>query len=270
MIKPILAINNLSFQYDKRSNHKNIDNISLAVAEGQWIAVIGQNGSGKSTLARIIVGLLEPQTGQIFVEGIEINEATKWKLRQKIGIVFQNPDNQFIGTTVQDDIAFGLENINMPYKEMVKRVDWALELTGMGPFRHHDPSRLSGGQKQRVAIASILALKPSIIVLDEAFVMLDPKSRESLISTLLSLRKTENISIISITHDMNEAAAADHILRMKNGRIIKSGTPKEILQEDDELAAPIGEQLRRTLKKRGYQVPDSYMTEDGMVKWLWK
>jgi energy-coupling factor transport system ATP-binding protein len=185
-------------------------------------------------------------------------------------MVFQNPDNQFIGTTVQDDVAFSLENLNMPYDEMKTRIDTALEMVNLTSLRFHDPSRLSGGQKQRVAIAGILALQPDVLIMDEAFVMLDPRSRRELLSTLQDLKRKQDITIISITHDMNEAAAANRILMMSAGEIVSSGTPAEVFTEKTDLEPPFIEQLRRTLLKQNRPVPKMYMTEEEMVQWLWK
>ena len=270
MSTPILEVENLTFRYDKRMEKETLSDVSLTVEQGEWLALIGQNGSGKSTLAQLLVGLLEPQKGRICIAGLEMNEFTKWKIRRQIGLVFQNPDNQFVGTTVQDDVAFGLENLNMPYSEMKGRVKQALELVGMSDICLHDPSRLSGGQKQRVAIAGILALKPAILVLDEAFVMLDPQSRRSLLATLKMLKQSEKITIISITHDMNEAAASDRVVMMKAGKVVRMGTPADIFNAEPELEPPFAERLRRTLLRKNRQVPEVYMTEEEMVRWLWK
>lgn len=267
---PVVEVENLSFRYDKRLDTETLSNISFTIQKGDWIAIVGHNGSGKSTLAQLLVGLLEPQNGRIFIVGKELNNESKWEIRRHIGIVFQNPDNQFVGTTVQDDVAFGLENINMPYDEMKWRIDKALSMVEISSLRFQDPSRLSGGQKQRVAIAGVLALNPAILVLDEAFVMLDPKSRRALLDTLQYLRKTENLTIISITHDMNEAAAADLMLVMKNGQIVNYGPPPHIFNQELDLEPPFPEHLRRILRQRNGEVPDIYMSEKEMVEWLCK
>ncbi|MCR2820124.1 energy-coupling factor transporter ATPase [Lederbergia panacisoli] len=271
MSKPILEVENVTFRYDKRLESEILNKISFTVNRGEWVAIIGHNGSGKSTLAKLLVGLLKPEKGSIHIAGIEMNEFSKWAVRCRTGLVFQNPENQFIGTSVQDDVAFALENMNLPYDEMKERVDKALDAVDMSSFRLHDPTQLSGGQKQRVAIAGILALKPDVLLLDEALVMLDPISRRELISTLQHLKISENISIISITHDMNEAAAADRIIVMKEGRIISNGAPKEVFSNNHiDLELPIVEQLRLKLIKRGRKVPHHYMTEEEMVAFLWK
>lgn len=270
MPTPIIEVKNLTFRYDKRLEKETLSEVSFSIDKGEWVAIVGHNGSGKSTLAQMLVGLLVPQSGRISIAGRELNDETKWELRRRIGMVFQNPDNQFIGTTVQDDVAFCLENLNMPFAEMKARIDEALEMVEMTAFREQDPSRLSGGQKQRVAIAGVLALKPDVLVLDEALVMLDPKSRRELLASLQQLRLTQNITIISITHDMNEAAAADRILMLRQGHIVKCGPPQDVFQGELEWEPPFAEKLRRTLLKRNRSVPNSYMTEEEMVHWLWK
>lgn len=266
----ILEVQDLAFRYDLRVDKKTLSGISFSVKQGEWVAVVGDNGSGKSTLARLLVGLMEAEQGTINIAGLELNERSKWDIRKQAGIVFQNPENQFIGTSVQDDIAFGLENINMPYEEMKKRVDNALALVGMSKHGLTDPSQLSGGQKQRVAIAGILALSPKLIILDEAFVMLDPKSRSGLFATLKELKERESIAIISITHDRNEAALADRILLMDGGEIVQEGTPREVFMANEQLEPPFAEQLRRNLEARGRAIPQTYMSEDELVTWLCK
>lgn len=270
MPTPIIKVKNLTFRYDKRLEKEILANVSFTIDKGEWVAIVGHNGSGKSTLARILVGLLVPQSGLISIAGREWNNDSKWELRRHIGIVFQNPDNQFIGTTVQDDVAFCLENLNIPFDEMKIRIDEALKLVEMSAFREHDPSRLSGGQKQRVAMAGVLALKPDILVLDEALVMLDPRSRRELLASLQQLRTTQNLTIISITHDMSEAAAADRILMLREGHLEKCGPPQDMFQDEIEWEPPFAERLRRTLLKRNRSVPNYYMTEEEMVQWLWK
>lgn len=270
MPTPIIEVENLTFRYDKRMEKETLSDVSFSINKGEWVAIVGHNGSGKSTLAQMLVGLLVPQSGRIQIAGRELNENTKWLLRQQIGMVFQNPDNQFIGTTVQDDVAFSLENLNMSYREMKERIDRALEIVGLSPLRNHDPSRLSGGQKQRVAIAGVLALEPEVLILDEAFVMLDPRSRRELLQTLQDLQKKHTITIISITHDMNEAASADRILLMKSGKMVSEGTPSEVFTQEVDLEPPFSEQLRRMLVKRNRPVPNGFVTEEEMVRWLCK
>ncbi|MDL4840492.1 energy-coupling factor transporter ATPase [Aquibacillus rhizosphaerae] len=270
MSTTVVEVENLSFRYDKRLKENILSNISMTVDQGEWLAVIGPNGSGKSTLAQLLVGLIEADSGKIRIKNTVMDDTSKWKVRRHIGIVFQNPENQFIGTTVQDDVAFSLENLNMPYDEMKFRVDQALDLVGMSSLRHHDPSQLSGGQKQRVAIAGILALKPSILVLDEALVMLDPKSRRELLTVLQNLKRKENISILSITHDMNEAALADRIILLESGKVKNCGTSEQLFVAEPDLEPPFPELLRRELLKRNRNIPNEYMTEEEMVNWLCK
>jgi len=269
-VKSIVVVDQLSFRYDLRTEVNAIHNLSFTVKQGEWLAVIGHNGSGKSTLAQLLVGLLTPQIGKIHISNMEMNESSKWEIRKKVGLVFQNPDHQFIGTTVQDDVAFGLENINMSYSKMKPRVDEALEMVGMTEFRLYDPSRLSGGQKQRVAIAGILALQPDVLILDEAFVMLDPRSRRELMKTLYHLQNAGNLTIISITHDMNEAAAANRMIMMKDGEIVHDDTPQTVFDAEQSLVPPFAEQLRRKLDSHGKNVPQTYMSDDEMVNWICK
>jgi energy-coupling factor transport system ATP-binding protein len=270
MNKPMINVENLTFTYDNQKTNKILSSVSFKVAKGEWLSVIGNNGAGKSTLAALLIGLLKPQGGTIVISGIPMNEKSKWAIRRHAGIVFQNPDNQFIGATVQDDVAFGLENINTPAEEMRLRVTEALALVGMLDYCEADPSRLSGGQKQRVAIAGVLALHPDLLILDEAFVMLDPRSRHELLTTLKQLNAEQGLTILSITHDMDEAAASDRILVLKNGRVACSGPPAEIFSEETDLEAPFSERLRRLLLSKGRRAPESYLTESEWIRWLCK
>jgi ABC-type cobalt transport system, ATPase component len=267
---PMIEVRDLSYTYRGRAQTSALSSVTFSVPRGEWLAVIGRNGAGKSTLAGLLVGLLRPQRGSIRINGQILDEASKWAIRRQLGLVFQNPDNQFIGSTVEDDVAFGLENMNMPVDKMKVRVSEALTLVGLSGLRQADPSRLSGGQKQRVAIAGILALRPDILILDEAFVMLDPKSRRDLLATLRRLAAATHLTILSITHDMDEAAASDRILVMNDGRVVNDGTPEQIFSTEQDLGAPFSERLRRLLLKKGRRAPDRYMTEDEMVDWLWK
>lgn len=270
MASPIIEVQDLSFKYDQRNNENILTDISFSIQQGDWVAILGNNGSGKSTLAKLLVGLLSPQAGQIMIAGNPLTEETKWEIRQHIALVFQNPENQFIGTSVEEDVAFGLENQNIPFSMMKTKVDEVLDLVGMTPFRKADPSRLSGGQKQRVAIASVLALDPDIIVLDEALVMLDPKSKREILATLTQIQMTKQTTILSITHDMDEAMFADQIILLENGRIKQIGTPTEVFSKITHLEPPFVEKLRRTLQQKKRQVPEMFLTEDEMVKWLCK
>lgn len=226
-------INNLSFEYEEGA--KTIDHISFSVPKGSYTVVLGHNGSGKSTIAKLIIGLLEPKTGDITVDGIHLDEEHLYDVREKVGIVFQNPDNQFIGSTVRDDIAFGLENLCVPTEDMEDIIQTYAKKVNMIEFLDHEPTKLSGGQKQRVAIAGILAMHPSIIILDEATSMLDPRGKIEINNLVHELNKTQNMTILSITHDIEEAALSDHVVLLDNGHIIDEGTPEKVLTQKEEL-----------------------------------
>ena len=224
----MIKISNLKFKYsDSKKNA--IDGVTLDIPKGKYVAIVGHNGSGKSTLSKLLVGLYKPTSGYIEMDGIRISKKTLRKIRSKIGIVFQNPDNQFIGATVEDDIAFGLENKNMKREEMKKHVLHYAEKVGMSEHLDKEPQSLSGGQKQRVAIASTLALDPEIIIFDEVTSMLDPKGKREVIELIKGIQKKKEKTLISITHDMDEAVLADMILVFSKGKLIASGSPKQIL-----------------------------------------
>ena len=224
----IIELRNVTFSYSEEDARPALNNVSLTIQQGEWIAIIGPNGSGKSTLAKTINGLIEANSGEVIIEGVALNAETVWDVRKKIGMVFQNPDNQFVGSTVQDDVAFGLENVGIPREEMVKRVADAVAAVNMANFLDKEPARLSGGQKQRVAIAGIVALSPDIIILDEATTMLDPEGRHEVIETIQEIKEKENLTVISITHDIDEAAKANRIFVMEAGQLTRIGTPEEI------------------------------------------
>lgn len=266
----VIEVKDLSFRYNKREEKAVLSSLSFTVNKGEWIAIVGPNGSGKSTLANLLCGLLKPDQGTIYIKGKPLNDETIWEIREKMGVIFQNPDHQFIGTTVQDDVAFSLENMNLPYEEMQRRVDRALRQVGMAEYREKDPSYLSGGQKRRVSIAGILAMEPEIIIFDEAFTMLDPKSRRELFSLLKEMQASGQLTMVSITHDMEEAALADRIIVLNKGKISRIGTPGEVFPETTELLAPFSERLRRLLIQKGRRLPDKYMTETELIEWLWK
>lgn len=273
-MKPIIEIDHISFKYQEDQDVSALNDISFSINQGEWVAIIGHNGSGKSTLAKTINGLILPSEGKVTVGGLELNEANVWDIRKKIGMVFQNPDNQFVGSTVEDDVAFGLENQGVPREEMVKRVNDALEKVRMSEFKTKEPARLSGGQKQRVAIAGVVALSPDVIILDEATSMLDPKGRLEVISTIQQLKEEKNLTVISITHDIDEAANANRVLVMKAGELVQEGTPEEIFSAGEKLVAmgldlPFPEKLKIELTNLGIEVPAEYMSEEGMVNWLW-
>jgi len=271
----IITVKNVFYKYLEESDRLALNDISFKVNKGEWVSIIGPNGSGKSTLAKTINGLIAPDQGTVNVGGLELNDENVWSIRQMVGMVFQNPDNQFVGSTVQDDVAFGLENLGVPREEMVERVRNALEKVGMSDMADKEPARLSGGQKQRVAIAGIVALQPQIIILDEATSMLDPSGRRDVLETVKEVKEEENLSVLSITHDIDEAAQSNRIFIMQEGTLKHEGTPEEIFTYGENLLnvgldLPFPEKLKRSLKKRNIKVPDTYLTEEGMVDWLWK
>lgn len=274
MSQPIIELENIVFAYDPEADKRAIDGVSLTVEQGEWLAIIGHNGSGKSTIAKIMNGLLEPTAGQVKVDGEVLTEETLWSIRKKIGMVFQNPDNQFVGATVEDDVAFTLENQGVPREEMVKRVQDALERVRMDAFKTREPARLSGGQKQRVAIAGVIASRPKVIILDESTSMLDPEGRREVIATIEALKRETNLTVISITHDIDEAANADRILVLNQGKVVEEGTPKTIFSLGERLIRlgldlPFSEKLKTALRAEGIEPPTDYLTEEGLKHWLW-
>lgn len=273
-MEPILDIQHLTFTYLEEDIQPALEDVSFSIQPGEWVAIIGPNGSGKSTLAKTITGLLEPDEGTITVGGLVLNEKNVWDIRAMAGMVFQNPDNQFVGSTVQDDVAFGLENQGIPREIMIQRVHNALEKVDMLPYLDREPARLSGGQKQRVAIAGIIALQPKLIILDEATSMLDPKGKQEVLQTVKEVKEQENLTVISITHDIDEAAQANRILLLKEGKLIQQGKPEEVFSlgenlVDAGLGLPFAERLKLSLEKQGIDVPKEYVTEEGLVNWLW-
>ena len=231
----MLEVRNLSFAYNQKDVA--LRDVSFSVPDGKWISILGHNGSGKSTFAKLLVGLLEATKGEIFYDGVKLDENSVNDIRKKVGIVFQNPDNQFVGTNVKYDIAFGLENHNVERLEMLKLIDEYSKKVGMNEYLDKEPQHLSGGQKQRVAIAGILALDVDIIILDEATSMLDPEGTNDIISLIKELNKTYNKTIISITHDLDFARLSDEIIVLRAGRIIKQGAPEEVFNDGEALAS---------------------------------
>ncbi|MBT2725576.1 energy-coupling factor ABC transporter ATP-binding protein [Bacillus sp. ISL-75] len=273
MKNSIVSLNGVSFQYDAQERYA-LNNVSFDIYEGEWLAIVGHNGSGKSTMAKLLNGLQFPQTGEITVCGIMLDEESIWDIRKKLGMVFQNPDNQFVGTTVQDDVAFGLENNGIPRDEMVTRVEDSLKRVKMDKFLYQEPHHLSGGQKQRVAIAGVLALRPSIIILDEATSMLDPRGREEVLETVRLLKEEKSLTVISITHDLEEAAKADRIIVMNKGEVFREGTPEEIFSMDEQLVQlgldiPFSVKMMNALRNDGIDLSRHYLSEEELVKELW-
>lgn len=271
--KPLVQLDKVSFQYDIDADYA-LRDVSFEIYEGEWLAIVGHNGSGKSTLAKLLNGLQFPKEGSIIVNGMLLTEETVWEARKQIGMVFQNPDNQFVGTTVQDDVAFGLENIGIPREEMIKRVNFSLEKVKMAQFLDQEPHHLSGGQKQRVAIAGVIALRPSIIILDEATSMLDPRGREEVLETVRDLKKDHKMTVISITHDLEEAAKADRMIVMNKGELYREGTPEEIFQMDEELIElgldiPFPVKVSKVLREEGISLSKYFLSEEELVAELW-
>ena len=271
MSNSVIEIRNITFSYDYENNNYALNNVSIDIERGSYTVIVGHNGSGKSTLAKLLIGLLEPKDGEIYIDNERLTDQTIYKIRNKIGVVFQNPDNQFIGATVEDDIAFGLENHWFPQKEMRAIIEDYATKTGMIEFLDKEPSKLSGGQKQRVAIAGVLAMHPEIIVLDEATSMLDPKGKREIKELIKKMRNiVPNITIISITHDISEAVASDKVIIMNKGEVFAHGTPKEIFNDEKKLKnvgleLPFTYKLQHELKKEGYSL-DLVMSTKEMVK----
>ena len=273
-MKSIIEVKDLSFRYKEDQEYYDVNRVTFHVKRGEWLSIVGHNGSGKSTTIRLIDGLLEAESGEIWIDGQLLSSENVWDLRRQIGMVFQNPDNQFVGATVEDDVAFGLENQGLPREEMKKRVAESLELVGMLDFKRREPARLSGGQKQRVAIAGVVALRPAILILDEATSMLDPEGRRELIQTVQEIRKDHQMTVVSITHDLEEVAMSDRVLVMKKGQVESTSSPRELFSRDDldqiGLDEPFTNQLRESLRETGYQLPDSYLTEGELEDKLWE
>ena len=263
------------FRYEEEGKEpeatRAIDDVSLDIQAGQFIAVLGHNGSGKSTLAKHINGLLVPTEGTLWVDNMDTSEEEDiWKIRQKAGMVFQNPDNQIIGSVVEEDVGFGPENIGVPTDEIWKRVDDSLQATGMIAYRHQSPNKLSGGQKQRVAIAGVMAMRPECIVLDEPTAMLDPNGRKEVLKAVRELNEKEGVTVILITHYMEEVVFADKVFVMDQGHIVMQGTPREVFSRVEELKelrldVPQVTLLAYELKQAGVDLPDWILTIEELV-----
>ncbi|HLT56718.1 MAG TPA: energy-coupling factor ABC transporter ATP-binding protein [Bacillota bacterium] len=273
MAKPVISFQNVSFRYDENQPWV-LKNVSFEIHKNEWVAIIGHNGSGKSTIAKLLNGLLFPQKGEIAINGKPINEETVWDIRKEVGMVFQNPDNQFVGATVQDDVAFGMENRGIPREEMEKRIDETLQAVGMGEYRLTEPHRLSGGQKQRVAIASVLAVSPEVLILDEATAMLDPRGRKEIMHTVANLQQSKELALITITHDLHEVVQADRVIVMNEGEIWDEGLPREIFSKKDELQkigldVPFITALAAELQKNGIALQREPLYGEELLEDLW-
>jgi energy-coupling factor transport system ATP-binding protein len=263
----------VSFQYNDNEDLA-LDDVSFYIDKNEWVAIIGHNGSGKSTIAKLTIGLLFPNKGEIYVDQTILNEDTVWDIRRKIGLVFQNPDNQFVGTTVADDVAFGLENLGISRDEMIERINESLKAVNMLDYYNHEPHRLSGGQKQRVAIASVLAVQPELLILDEATAMLDPKGRKSIMQTVQNIREKKDVSIVTITHDLNEVLFADRVIVMNKGKVWLEGTPRDIFRQSKLLAdigldTPFITKLSNELQNAGIPIENSPLSHKELMDVLW-
>lgn len=275
----MIKAKNLAYEYIRRDEEGNVegvvravDGVDIEVKPGQFVCILGHNGSGKSTIAKQINAILEPTEGTLFVGGIDATDPDKiWEVRQTAGMVFQNPDNQIIASVVEEDVAFGPENLGVPTDDIWKRVEEALEAVGMTEYRLVSPHRLSGGQKQRVAIAGIMAMKPRCIVLDEPTAMLDPIGRREVLKTVWDLNKKEGITVLLITHYMDEVINADKVIVMNEGKVVLSGTPRQVFSQVDKmkeyhLDVPQVTELAYELKKSGVPMPDGILTIDEFIE----
>lgn len=257
-----------TFETEDGKTFDALSDVTCTIPRGSFTAIIGTNGSGKSTLARHLNALYLPTAGEVIVEGMKTSDMEHiWDIRQKVGMVFQNPDNQLVAAIVEEDVAFGPENLGVPAEEIRKRVDYALEKVGMSAYRTHSPAMLSGGQKQRIAIASVLAMHPDCIVLDEPTAMLDPLGRKEVMDTIHELNRSEGITIVLITHFMEEAVTADHVLVVDRTKLQMQGTAREVFSQADKLTAmgldvPVAADLAHGLRKKGYEIPEDCMTDE--------
>lgn len=267
----MIEINNLKYKYNEDDPEYVIENLNLRINNGEFVAILGHNGSGKSTIAKLINGLLIPTEGNVLVDGMNTkNEQDIWSIRSRAGMVFQNPDNQIVATIVEEDVAFGPENLGVPTDEIYKRVDFALDAVGMQSYRKNAPHLLSGGQKQRVAIAGILAMSPEYIILDEPTAMLDPVGRDEVMSTIKYLNKEQGKTVVLITHYMDEAAESDRLIIMEKGNIILEGTPRKVFSNVEKvkeigLDVPQVTELAWELKKEGFDVNTEILTIEELV-----
>ena len=284
MTEYIIKTENLGFTYDDGDESvveiPALSGVNVNVKRGEYVAVLGNNGSGKSTFAKLLNMILTPTVGKIYIDGTDItadnfSEDDVFDIRRKIGMVFQNPDNQLVATIVEEDVAFGPENLGLPREEIRKRVDSSLKLVGMTEYARHAPHKLSGGQKQRVAIAGIIAMRPEVIIFDESTAMLDPRGRREVVDIMERLNKDEGITVLNITHYMEEAARAERVIVINDGRIALDGTPREVFANVDRLRAmgleaPQGNELVLELKKAGVNIDGDSLTESECVETLYK
>lgn len=271
---PLLTAENVSFSYDKK--HKVLKNINLSVNQGEFVSIIGHNGSGKSTLAKLFNALIIPDEGKITVDGFcSQDKSCLFEIRQRVGVVFQNPDNQLVASIVEDDVAFGPENLGVPREEIGERIDFALKSVVMESFRKKSPERLSGGQKQRIAIAGVLALKPKILVLDESTAMLDPKGRKEVLAVVKKLNKEHGVTVIAITHYMEETVDSDRIIIINDGKIALEGSPEHVFSHKEQivemgLELPPATILADKLIEKGIKLPQGILTEQRLKEELCK
>ena len=284
MTEYIIKTENLGFTYDDGDESvveiPALSGVNVNVKRGEYVAVLGHNGSGKSTFAKLLNMILTPTVGKIYIDGTDItadnfSEDDVFDIRRKIGMVFQNPDNQLVATIVEEDVAFGPENLGLPREEIRKRVDSSLKLVGMTEYARHAPHKLSGGQKQRVAIAGIISMRPEVIIFDESTAMLDPRGRREVVDIMERLNKDEGITVLNITHYMEEAARAERVIVINDGRIALDGTPREVFANVDRLRAmgleaPQGNELVLELKKAGVNIDGDSLTESECVETLYK
>lgn len=269
----IIEFKQVSFRYDENGPWV-LKDVSFKIEKGQSIAIIGHNGSGKSTIAKLMNGLLFPEKGEVWINGIQLTASTIWDIRKDVGMVFQNPDNQFVGTTVQDDIAFGMENRGISREIMMERIDTVLEAVQMTAYIQSEPHHLSGGQKQRVAIAGVLAIAPEVLILDEATVMLDPLGRKEMMETMTRVQKEQSISFITITHDLEEVIQVDRVIVLNKGEIWQETTPRELMKLGRELqeiglGTPFITNLAKELKDNGVILKNEPLTREEMLEELW-
>lgn len=280
MTENILEFQNVSFRYEGGSEKEQLPlavrDVSFSVKKGDFVAILGHNGSGKSTLAKLSNSILLPESGKVLVNGMDTaDESLSYDIRRTVGVVFQNPDNQIVASVVEEDVAFGPENLGVPPEEIRKRVDNALKAVGMYEYRKHEPHKLSGGQKQRVAIAGMIAMLPECIVLDEPTAMLDPRGRKEVMDTILKLNREMGMTVVFITHFMEEAVRASRVIVMDNAEILMDGTPREVFRQADRVKAagldvPKPAELARALQKRGVPMPDDILTASEFTEYFLK